>query len=88
MYDDPPKKDNFVEPYFRPHKTVVFKTDHPSAYKNPGHLLAPDRKMWEDIARARKYTAWEPPVGGEERKGKKIMAANKGIVLEERQELD
>ena len=38
QYDDPPRKENFVEPYFRPHKTVVFKTDHPNAYKNPGHL--------------------------------------------------
>ena len=28
MYDDPPKKDNFVDPYFRPRRTVVFKTDH------------------------------------------------------------
>jgi len=42
QYDDPPKWDNFVEPYFRPHKTWVFKTDHPTdSYLNPGHLQNP-----------------------------------------------
>ena len=30
MYDEPPRKDNFVEPFFRSHRTPVFKTDHPS----------------------------------------------------------
>ena len=34
MYDDPPKKDNFVDPSWRARKTAVFKTDHPNAYKN------------------------------------------------------
>jgi hypothetical protein len=39
QYDDPPKKDNFVEPAWRPHKTFMLKTDHAvEAYKNPGHL--------------------------------------------------
>ena len=44
MYDEPPKKDNFVDPFFRSHRTPVFKTDHPSmAFKNQGHLLNPKR---------------------------------------------
>lgn len=74
QYDDPPKKDNFVEPYFRPHRTVVFKTDHPSlAYKNPGHLLNENRQENLDRARARKYTPWEPPTGSEKKDGKKII---------------
>ena len=37
QYDDPPRKENFVDPFYRPHKTQVYKTDHPNAYKNPGH---------------------------------------------------
>ena len=88
QYDDPPKKDNFVEPFFRSHKTIVYKTDHPNAYKNPGHLMAPDRKLYEEIAKARKYTSWEPPVGGERTVGKKILVANKGPKIEENVELD
>jgi len=34
MYDDPPKRDNFVDPYFRSHSTPVFKTDHPDGFYN------------------------------------------------------
>jgi|JI9StandDraft_1071089.scaffolds.fasta_scaffold456598_1 NADH:ubiquinone oxidoreductase subunit len=45
-YDDPPKKANFVEPAFRPHKTYMFKTDHSTeAYKNPGSLQNPDMRI-------------------------------------------
>ena len=44
MYDDPPREDNFVNPFYRSHRTPVFKTDHPElSYKNPGHLLREDR---------------------------------------------
>ena len=40
MYDDPPREDNFVNPYYRNHRTPVFKTDHPElSYKNKGHLM-------------------------------------------------
>ena len=64
-----------MDPFYRPHKTVVFKTDHPSlAYKNPGHLLNPGREKFIEQQRARVYTAWEPPRGAEPREGKKILA--------------
>ena len=44
MYDDPPREDNFVNPYYRSHKTPVFKTDHPEiSYKAKGHLLNENR---------------------------------------------
>ena len=40
MYDDPPKKDNYVDPHWRPRKTAQFMSDDPTrSYKNPGHLL-------------------------------------------------
>ena len=39
------QKDNYVEPFFRSHKTPVFKTDHPNlAYQNPGHLFNEKRE--------------------------------------------
>ena len=42
MYDEPPRKDNFVDPFFRSHRTPVFKTDHPTqGFINQGHLLNP-----------------------------------------------
>ena len=74
MYDDPPREDNFVNPYYRNHRTPVFKTDHPElSYKNKGHLMHAFRA--ENIAdgKARMYQEWEPPVGNEERMGKKIV---------------
>ena len=44
QYDDPPKKDNFVQPFWRPHRTVVFKTDHHKlGYFNHGHIQNPDK---------------------------------------------
>ena len=62
IYDDPPKKDNFVEPYYRPHRTVVFKSDHPTmSYQNPGHMLNEEMPRNERTARERMYTAWDPP---------------------------
>ena len=73
MYDDPPKDDNFVNPFYRNHRTPVFKTDHPElAYKNKGHLLNWDRQNAIAEGRERMYTAWEPPTGDEERIGRKI----------------
>ena len=76
MYDDPPKEDNFVNPYYRNHRTPIFKTDHPElSYKNQGHLLNRDRVDNMEAGRARMYTAWEPPVGTEARDGKKILKA-------------
>ena len=42
VYDDPPREDNFVNPYYRSHRTPVFKTDTGDGstnYRNPGHLL-------------------------------------------------
>ena len=58
MYDDPPRKDNYVDPFYRPHRTGVFKTDHPNAYKNPGHLYAEGRDHFIETQRARVYTGW------------------------------
>ena len=78
MYDDPPREDNYVKPGWRGHKTPVFKTDHPNAYLNPGHLLNPNRVEHMDMAKARMYTAWEPPKGGEPRMGKKIVVEKEG----------
>ena len=38
------QKDNFVDPYYRQHKTFVYKTDHPTlGHKNQGHLLNDNR---------------------------------------------
>ena len=87
MYDDPPKKDNFVDPFFRPRRTVVFKTDHQQkAYMNPGHLQSPGRDKFVADQQARVYTAWQPPTGKEQREGKKILGekpVNDGIVMKE-----
>jgi len=69
------QKDNFVDPYYRPRRTVQFKTEHPaSGYLNPGHLLNPGRDKFVAQQQARVYTAWEPPSGHEARDGKKILA--------------
>ena len=58
-YDDPPKKDNFVDPFYRAHKQPVFKTDHPTlAFKNQGHLMNTERNKFLEQQRARVYTAW------------------------------
>ena len=76
-----------MDPYFRSHRTPVFKTDHPTmAYKNEGHLLNDSRVEFIERQRARASTAWEPPAGGEARKGKKILGTkpvNDGKVMEE-----
>ena len=56
-------------------------------YKNPGHLMNPDRENFIEQQRARVYSDWEPPVGGEARDGKKILAenipVNDGVVMKE-----
>ena len=76
MYDDPPREDNFVNPYYRSHRTPVFKTDHPElSYKNKGHLLHMDRQEAIQIGKERMYSSWEPPTGNEDRLGKKILKA-------------
>ena len=87
MYDDPPKEENYVNPYYRSHRTPVFKTDHPSlSHYNQGHLLTGDRVDNIEEGKDRMYQAWEPPRGGEERKGKKIVVdkpKNSGVVHQE-----
>ena len=49
--------------------------------------MNPDRENFIEQQRSRVYSGWEPPVGGEAREGKKILAENKfvndGIVLKE-----
>ena len=59
QYDDPPnvtlitnkqlvQKETYVEPYFRSHRTPVFKTDYPDkSYLNPGHLQNPNKKAFK-----------------------------------------
>ena len=88
MYDDPPTQETTVNPYFRSHKTPVFKTDHQElSYMNPGHLLRADREEEMERGQARMYTTWQPPKGGEERDGKKIIdhsrPVNDGKVFKE-----
>ena len=74
MYDDPPREDNFVNPYYRNHRTPVFKTDHPElSYKNKGHLMHDFRAENIEAGKNRIYQEWEPPTGNEERNGKKIL---------------
>ena len=74
MYDDPPREDNFVKPYFMQKRVPVFKTDHPElSHKNIGHLLNDEKVENMAAGRARMYTEWEPPKGGEARDGKKIL---------------
>ena len=76
MYDDPPKEDNFVNPYYRNHRQPLFKTDTQDwdqNYLNPGHLMNPNRKEFAAKQQARVYTEWEPPSGHEARDGKKIL---------------
>lgn len=74
MYDDPPTQETSVNPYYRSHKTPVFKTDHCElSYMNQGHLMRNDRVELMEKGQARMYTAWAPPTGGEERDGKKII---------------
>ena len=68
MYDDPPRKENFVQPYFRSHKQYQFKTDHPTqALKNPGHVQNPHKKLFDEIARKRCYDYWDPSSDGPRR---------------------
>jgi len=87
MYDDPPQEENYVNPYWRSHRTPVFKTDHPElSHKNVGHLLHPHRVENMESGRARMYSAWEPPAGGEPRDGKKILVErprNDGVAHQE-----
>ena len=74
MYDDPPKEDNFIDPYYMPTRMVTFKVDHPElSYLPQGHLLNRNRDEFIEAQQARMYTAWEPPKGGEARNGKKIL---------------
>ena len=76
MYDDPPREDNFVNPYYRQNRTPIFRTDHPTlSYKNQGHMLNDNRIENMAEGKARMYTAWEPPTGQEARDGKKILKA-------------
>jgi hypothetical protein len=87
MYDDPPKKENFVNPYYRSKRTSLFKTDHPElSYKNQGHLMNDERTRNLEEGRQRMYTEWQPPTGKEERMGKKILAEkprNDGLAFQE-----
>ena len=63
-----------MNPYYRNHRTPVFKTDHPEqSFKNIGHLLNTNRVANMEEGRARMYTAWEPPKKGDPRQGKKII---------------
>ena len=74
QYDDPPREENFVKPYYMNHRTVTFSTDRPgSSFLNEGHLLNENRAENMEAGRARMYTAWEPPQGHEPRNGKKIL---------------
>ena len=49
--------------------------------------MNPDRQNFIEQQRSRVYSGWEPPVGGEAREGKKILAenipVNDGRVLKE-----
>ena len=45
-------------------------------------------KLFSEAARARKYTAWEPPGGGEQREGKKIIPKRSRSVEPVIEELD
>ena len=87
MYDDPPKEENYVNPYYRSHRTPTFKVDHPElSYKNQGALMNNNREEFLEAQQARMYTAWEPPKGGEPRDGKKIIVEkpkNDGVVHKE-----
>ena len=78
-----------MDPFFRSHRTKQFKTDHPTlGYQNPGHLLNPGRAKFLDQQRARVYTAWQPPTGGEARDGKKILGerpVNDGRAFQEQE---
>ena len=67
-----------MDPFFRSHRTPIFKTDHPTlGYMNQGHLMNPKRKEFLDQQRARVYTAWEPPQSNAPREGKKIVDPNR-----------
>ena len=67
-----------VNPFYRSHRTPVFKTDHPElSYKNQGHLMNNDRVENMELGKARMYTSWEPPAAGERREGKKIIDSNR-----------
>ena len=80
MYDDPPTQETTVNPYYRSHKTPVFKTDHQElSYQNPGHLMRADREKLMEIGQARMYQTWTPPSGGERRDGKKIIDENRPV---------
>ena len=80
MYDDPPTQETTVNPYYRNHKTPVFKTDHQElSYQNPGHLMRADREQLMEIGQARMYQTWTPPSGGERREGKKIIDENRPV---------
>ena len=61
VYDEPPTKQNFVQPYYRSHRIQQFKTDHPTlAYKNPGHVQNPHKEVYDKLAKKRVYEYWDP----------------------------
>ena len=50
--------------------------------------MNPQRDLFLEQQRARVYTAWQPPVGGEARQGKKILGerpVNDGKVMQEQE---
>ena len=69
---------------------MLLKSDHPSlSYMNPGHVaLGKTADKFLQQQRARSYTAWQPPVGTEQRNGKKILGAKPVNDGSAEQELD
>ena len=66
----------------------MLKSDHPTlAYMNPGHMaLGKKADAFIEKQKQRSYTAWQPPTGQEQRRGKKILGdrpRNDGIVDQE-----
>ena len=83
------KRRKFCKSFYRNHRTPVFKTDHPDlSFKNQGHLLNPNKEENMALGKARMYTEWEPPKGGEARDGKKIIVEKPDVAGVVHKELD
>eukprot|EP00824_Muranothrix_gubernata_P009879 TRINITY_DN22623_c0_g1_i2.p1 TRINITY_DN22623_c0_g1~~TRINITY_DN22623_c0_g1_i2.p1 ORF type:complete len:184 (-),score=19.58 TRINITY_DN22623_c0_g1_i2:56-607(-) len=59
-YEEPPKPENFVEPFYTPAKSWILNGDHPQGFLNPGDLKNPGKAEYMDMVRSRVYKEWRP----------------------------
>ena len=74
MYDDPPNRQFFVNPDYRPKKLYQLKLDHPTlSYKNPGHWQNKDKHKYGNYLKEKHSGYWEPTGKGEHRRASALI---------------